>query len=100
MPRSRSRSIWSINWARISRGGMAPVNSKSRSASVLLPWSIWAMMQKLRIWSSDKAAVLLKKGLGLKGGQYKTDGGQKEGMKTEARQQKRRGVCCAAPFKH
>jgi hypothetical protein len=26
------------------------VNSRSRSASVLLPWSMWAIMQKLRIF--------------------------------------------------
>src|SRR3989338_2812786 len=31
---------------------MAPVNSRMRSASVDFPWSMWAMMQKLRMWSS------------------------------------------------
>src|SRR3989338_8861740 len=30
---------------------MAPVCSRMRSASVDLPWSMWAMMEKLRMWS-------------------------------------------------
>jgi hypothetical protein len=25
-----------------------------RSASVLLPWSMWAMMEKLRMWSMNQ----------------------------------------------
>src|SRR5580765_7844955 len=29
---------------------MAPVLSRNWSDSVLLPWSIWAIMEKLRIW--------------------------------------------------
>ena len=54
MPRSRSRSIESSTWACISRLVSVPVASKSRSASVDLPWSMWAMMQKLRMrdWST------------------------------------------------
>src|SRR5574342_557899 len=50
MPRSRSRSIESSTcswpaWLRRIR----PVTSSRRSASVDLPWSTWAMMQKLRM---------------------------------------------------
>src|SRR5690606_18075570 len=48
MPRSRSRSIESRYWARISRGSTAPHTSSMRSASVDLPWSMWAMMEMLR----------------------------------------------------
>src|ERR1035441_1313350 len=49
IPRSRSRSMLSRNWSFCSRWGRAPVYSISRSARVDLPWSIWAMMEKLRI---------------------------------------------------
>src|SRR5206468_5389451 len=49
MPRSRSRSIRSRNWARISRSETAPVSCRNRSARVDLPWSMWAMMEKLRM---------------------------------------------------
>src|SRR5438552_1875938 len=48
MPRSRSRSIVSRTWSCMSRWLMAPVRSSRRSASVDLPWSMWAMMQKFR----------------------------------------------------
>src|SRR6187200_2580930 len=51
MPRSRSRSIRSRYCARMSRAATAPVSSRSRSASVDFPWSMWATMQKLRIRS-------------------------------------------------
>src|SRR5688500_1285001 len=51
MPFSRSRSILSRTWACIWREVSVPVNSKSRSASVLFPWSICAIMQKLRMFS-------------------------------------------------
>ncbi len=49
MPRSRSMSIRSRYWARISRSATTPVSCSIRSASVDLPWSMWAMMQKFRI---------------------------------------------------
>ena len=50
MPRSRSRSIESSTCASvISRGCSAPVSSRKRSASVDFPWSMWAMMEKLRM---------------------------------------------------
>src|SRR5688572_3964801 len=49
MPRSRSRSIESSSWARMARFSTAPVSSSMRSASVDLPWSMWATIAKLRI---------------------------------------------------
>ena len=49
IPRSRSRSMLSMNCALRSRSVSASVASSSRSASVDLPWSMWAMMEKLRI---------------------------------------------------
>ncbi len=49
MPRSRSMSMRSRYWARICRCSTTPVNWSIRSASVDLPWSMCAMMQKLRI---------------------------------------------------
>ena len=49
MPRSRSMSIRSRYWARIWRGSTTPVICSIRSASVDLPWSMCAMMQKLRM---------------------------------------------------
>src|SRR3954447_19073642 len=54
IPRSRSSSMESSTWARIDRGSTVCVISRMRSASVDFPWSMWAMMQKLRIllWSA------------------------------------------------
>src|SRR5262245_34667490 len=49
MPRSRSMSIRSRYWARMERSSTTPVICSIRSASVDLPWSMCAMMQKLRI---------------------------------------------------
>src|SRR5687768_16952409 len=49
MPRSRSMSILSRYCARICRASTTPVSWSIRSARVDLPWSMWAMMQKLRI---------------------------------------------------
>jgi MAF protein len=51
MPRSRSRSMESSTWACISRAVRDPVSSSRRSASVDLPWSMCAMMAKLRMKS-------------------------------------------------
>src|SRR3954468_12641548 len=51
IPRSRSRSIESSICACIFFGSTAPVTSRMRSARVDLPWSMWAMMQKLRMRS-------------------------------------------------
>src|ERR1039457_6657365 len=53
MPRSRSRSMVSRTCSIISRCESAPVISSSRSASVDLPWSMCAMIEKLRMnWGS------------------------------------------------
>src|SRR5260370_8884577 len=49
MPRSRSRSMESSTGLGISRWESAPVIWRRRSASVDLPWSICAMIQKLRM---------------------------------------------------
>ena len=48
MPFSRSRSIESSTWLVIWRASIVWVSSRSRSASVDLPWSTWAMIEKLR----------------------------------------------------
>jgi len=57
IPRSRSRSIESSTWARIDRGSTVFVISRMRSASVDFPWSMWAMIEKLRMcaWSAMAA---------------------------------------------
>src|SRR5579864_9829325 len=51
MPRSRSMSIESRIWSRNSRSSTAPQRWINRSARVDLPWSMWAMMQKFRMFS-------------------------------------------------
>ena len=52
MPRSRSKSIESSTCASISRSDKPPHIWMKRSERVDLPWSIWAMMEKLRMRSS------------------------------------------------
>src|SRR4029078_13462170 len=49
MPRSRSRSMASSIWSCMSRAATAPVRCSRRSESVVFPWSMCAMMLKLRI---------------------------------------------------
>ncbi len=49
MPRSRSISRSSSTCSRNSRCEMAPLISRSWSASVLFPWSMWATIEKLRM---------------------------------------------------
>src|SRR5688572_24803583 len=49
MPRSRSRSIESSTCSPISRSASPPHNWMKRSASVDLPWSMCAMIEKLRM---------------------------------------------------
>ena len=49
IPRSRSRSIESRNCSAFSRWLSAPVRSRRRSESVVFPWSMWAMIEKLRM---------------------------------------------------
>src|SRR5712691_2131387 len=62
MPRSRSISMESSTCSTISRSARPPVDWISRSASVDLPWSIWAMIAKLRILSM---AAFMARGLAL-----------------------------------
>jgi hypothetical protein len=50
MPRSRSSSIESSTCSAISRSARPPHIWMKRSASVDLPWSMWAMIEKLRMW--------------------------------------------------
>src|SRR5271166_6430239 len=57
MPRSRSMSIESSTCSTMSRSATVPVCWISRSASVDLPWSIWATMAKLRILSIGWAVM-------------------------------------------
>src|SRR6185295_3693410 len=47
----------SRSWFLNLRSSIAPVKSKSRSASVDLPWSIWAMILKFRIFSLRMMSV-------------------------------------------
>ena len=49
MPRSRSIGFESSTCASISRASRPPQSWMMRSASVDLPWSTWAMMEKLRM---------------------------------------------------
>ena len=49
MPRSRSKSILSSNCAFSSRAVTVCVAPKRRSANVLFPWSMCAIMQKFRM---------------------------------------------------
>src|SRR5712691_11964808 len=57
MPRSRSSSMLSSTCSRISRASSPPQAWISRSARVDLPWSICAMIAKLRIWLSGVIAA-------------------------------------------
>ena len=41
----------------MSRAMTVPVSSRMRSASVDLPWSMWAMIEKLRMWSRSISAL-------------------------------------------
>src|ERR1700742_2266421 len=55
MPPPPSISFESRLWLVISRAATVPVNWISRSARVDLPWSIWATMEKLRIF--DRSGI-------------------------------------------
>jgi hypothetical protein len=57
MPRSRSISMESSTCSTMSRAATAPVTWISRSARVDLPWSIWATMEKLRMFSMGCAVM-------------------------------------------
>src|ERR1700754_1317890 len=41
----------SSSWARMLRGSTVWVVSRMRSASVDFPWSMWAMIEKFRMWA-------------------------------------------------
>ena len=58
IPRSRSISIESSTCSFISRAVRPPHSCISRSAKVDLPWSIWAMIEKLRIWERGVGALM------------------------------------------
>src|SRR3712207_1089394 len=62
IPRSRSRSMESSSCARMERGSTVWVVSRMRSASVDFPWSMWAMIEKLRMcaWSAMSAGERLR----------------------------------------
>src|SRR3954454_10195238 len=62
MPRSRSSSILSRSCGRCLRASTAPVTSRMRSARVDLPWSIWAMIEKLRMFSAGAWLTLKRLG--------------------------------------
>jgi hypothetical protein len=62
MPRSRSMSMESSTCSTISRSASAPVAWISLSASVDLPWSMCAMIAKLRILAM---AAFMARGLAL-----------------------------------
>src|SRR5581483_9005000 len=57
IPRSRSRSIASSSCSSIARCSTVLVNSSRRSLSVVLPWSMCAMMQKLRTCAGPRVAA-------------------------------------------
>src|SRR5262245_26816307 len=69
MPRSRSMSMESSTCSTISRSASPPVSWISRSARVDLPWSICAMIEKLRILSM---AAFMARGLafGVRGSKH------------------------------
>src|SRR5262245_31137713 len=57
IPRSRSSSIESSICGTWVRASTAPVTSRMRSASVDLPWSMWAMIEKFLICSMGDGRV-------------------------------------------
>src|SRR6266567_2292666 len=69
IPRSRSRSMLSRNWAFSSRALTVPVSPRRRSASVDFPWSMWAMIEKFRmcLLASDTGDGLLTRALARRG---------------------------------
>ena len=73
MPRSRSMSMRSRYCARICRGSTTSVSCSMRSASVDLPWSMWAMMQKLRMRAGSVAPGVAERR--WHGGPFSSGGG-------------------------
>src|SRR3954451_17319810 len=68
MPRWRSSAMSSSSCSFMSRRLTVPVNSSNRSASVLLPWSMWATIEKLRMYF----------GSGMEEGYGRQDAGDRE----------------------
>ena len=66
MPRSRSRSMESRYCARMSRASTALVSSKMRSDKVDLPWSMCAMIEKLRMRDCSMRGCFTPRNFGLK----------------------------------
>src|SRR3954464_15821872 len=62
MPPSRSRSIESSSCAFIERGSTVWVVSRMRSARVDFPWSMWAMIEKFRMWAWSATQERLRGG--------------------------------------
>src|SRR5439155_14735183 len=60
IPRSRSKSMSSRICSLNSRSVMAPARMSRRSDKVLLPWSMWAMMEKLRICMNLRESPMLR----------------------------------------
>src|SRR3954468_20559340 len=77
MPRSRSRSIESSTWARIDLASTVFVISRMRSASVDLPWSMWAMIEKLRMCAWSGMAIRLRIGRARRCGSERRHDGQR-----------------------
>src|SRR5688572_31681532 len=74
MPRSRSSSIESSTCSAISRSASPPHIWMKRSASVDLPWSMCAMMEKFRMrersvnaWPCKRSAILAQLGNRFRG---------------------------------
>src|SRR5688572_18142144 len=88
IPRSRSMSMLSSTWALplISRSLRPPVAWISRSASVDLPWSICAMIEKLRmrsilvIWRRASRGLREARAWGILGAQPGEDQMNKYGL--------------------
>src|SRR5690349_17055724 len=57
MPRSRSIGLLSSTCSVISRSSSPPHSWMKRSASVDFPWSMWAMIEKLRMWDCCMGAL-------------------------------------------
>src|SRR3954464_350952 len=52
----------SSSWARMLRGSTVWVVSRMRSASVDFPWSMWAMIEKFRMWAWSAMRLRLRGG--------------------------------------
>src|SRR3954469_15123667 len=77
MPRSRSRSIESSTWARIDLASTVFVISRMRSASVDFPWSMWAMIEKLRMCAWSGMATGLRIGRARRCSSERRNGAQR-----------------------